>query len=694
MHDLNGVQDNDESEDDCQKPGVKTIDNVHFVFTFSKCVTSFVTAVSPSSGINSTLITITGSGFKTVKNENIMFGGHACEIQSSTVGELTCLLNTTEEPRPWVKMSVFVEVNGNGRAIIAPDENRTIWFELVPSLTSIAPRVGSYLGGTEVFLDGQGFIDGMTVALGRSECKVTSLSYTRIECITGPSFEVEANVTTERVVEIILTNATSELNATCKEPNGCIYQYDQNQTPTIRTYSPTTVNSTSTVLTFDGKRLSEVTSNVTITIGSVDCVVQTSSLTEITCTLAGLPVGKHAITVHIAGNKGYARFAYPMNITSEANLKSMSHTEGSINGGLLLTVNGHGFDPKGQNEVWIGNKPCEIAQVTTSFIQCRTPAQDKGSFWVVVSSNGHAFPHLFTPFQTTAAATPVVSTMPNTGRSGQSITIQGFNFSSQPSNNQVAIGGTACKVTASTGNSISCILAAKPAGSYPVVVHVVGKGLATTGMNFTYQLNIDSVSPDESGYGGGRKITIVGSGFSLGSMVKICGKPCEIFKSFTVFDSKIECEVPARVQSAPREDDICDVVVANSENMLENALPSAYTYRHLLTSIIASVSPSRGGTGGGVVLKITGSGFSTTQSLNNVTIDGTMCMVISATATEIKCITGQHPRTIKTKVRVDVGSNGSAIQQEADFYYVDVWSSKYTWGGRDPPVEGRDEHYI
>ena len=90
-----------------------------------------------------------------------------------------------------------------------------------------------------------------------------------------------------------------------------------------------------------------------------------------------------------------------------------------------------------------------------------------------------------------------------------------------------------------------------------------------------------------------------------------------------------------------------------------------------------------------MVLTITGSGFSNTQSQNKVTIDGTMCMVISASTTELKCTTGPHHRTIKTKVRVDVGSNGAAVQENADFYYVDVWSSKYTWGGRDPPIEGR-----
>ena len=35
-----------------------------------------------------------------------------------------------------------------------------------------------------------------------------------------------------------------------------------------------------------------------------------------------------------------------------------------------------------------------------------------------------------------------------------------------------------------------------------------------------------------------------------------------------------------------------------------------------------------------------------------------------------------------------VYSFDSPLQDKADFEYVDVWSSKYTWGGNPVPVEG------
>ena len=45
-----------------------------------------------------------------------------------------------------------------------------------------------------------------------------------------------------------------------------------------------------------------------------------------------------------------------------------------------------------------------------------------------------------------------------------------------------------------------------------------------------------------------------------------------------------------------------------------------------------------------------------------MTIDGTECAVITESATEITCRTGSHSKTVRTKVRVEVGDNGIATQ--------------------------------
>lgn len=60
----------------------------------------------------------------------------------------------------------------------------------------------------------------------------------------------------------------------------------------------------------------------------------------------------------------------------------------------------------------------------------------------------------------------------------------------------------------------------------------------------------------------------------------------------------------------------------------------------------------------------------------------------SFSTTQIKCITGPRLGSIITQVRVEVGNNGIATQDYADFEYIDVWSSMLSWGGKDPPIKG------
>ena len=682
------------SEDNCIQQ-VTTKDKDHFAFTFSTCVTAIVTAVVPSSAVSSETIVISGTGFSSNNNENMVhFGSHSCDVQTSSPTSISCLLNTTEEPLPFERFPILVTTTGLGRALVAPDMNQTGSFVLVPAITSLNPVKGSAMGGTKVVIEGQGFVSDVQVMIGGKACDVQKVSYTIIECITPTSGNPQAETQNE-TVSLVFPKPKGSMGV-CKAPNQCTFTYLQEQTPNVDKLEPLTINEPNTVLTIDGTKLSNNAADVHVMIGNESCTVLTASEIKITCNIRGLVVGSHNVRVHIKGNKGDALFTKPdeKQVTSEAALTSISPTEGSLHGGLILTINGNGFNPlEDATNVMIGLVPCHIKNITTSVIKCKTSKQEEGYYLLKVTSNKQAFPTK--SFQANAASTPVINSItPSDSRSGDSITIQGTGFETDSSNNHIEIGKTACEVTSSTSTSITCTLLAKPAGTYPLVLNVVGKGYAAFDKNFTYQLNIDSVTPNESGFGGGKVITIKGSGFSQGAMVHTCGNPCEIVKDFVVTDTTIRCEVPPKAQSSPGADDQCELVVdvpdpTNNPGMINQTLPSAYTYKNALTSTITAATPARGGTGGGMTVTITGTGFSTNQSQNLVSIDGTSCLVISSTSTEIKCKTGQHGRTIKTKVRVDVGSNGAAVQKNAEFYYVDVWSSTYSWGGLSPPKEGK-----
>jgi hypothetical protein len=72
----------------------------------------------------------------------------------------------------------------------------------------------------------------------------------------------------------------------------------------------------------------------------------------------------------------------------------------------------------------------------------------------------------------------------------------------------------------------------------------------------------------------------------------------------------------------------------------------------------------------------------------SVTIAETPCIVQTVTRTSITCETGSHRySSVKAPIVVSINGSGSAVGP-VYFQYIDLWSSRYTWGGEEPPEEG------
>ena len=120
-------------------------------------------------------------------------------------------------------------------------------------------------------------------------------------------------------------------------------------------------------------------------------------------------------------------------------------------------------------------------------------------------------------------------------------------------------------------------------------------------------MTLASVSPVQGSVGGGFVLTL--SGKSLDAMtssmrstpttVTVCGSPCTSIE--TSSSTEMTCTV-AETQTA----ESCDVVL--SQDGTNVTLSSAFEFRDDLTPKVTSVSPDRGGTAGGTVLTITGTG--------------------------------------------------------------------------------------
>ena len=389
-------------------------------------------------------------------------------------------------------------------------------------------------------------------------------------------------------------------------------------------------------------------------------------------------------------------------LISSAAISSISPTSGGVNGGVLLTINGNGFATSTSDiQVSIGSSACSIVQTTPGQVQCLVPAQgsNPSSAALRVVSNGVVFPSSQS-FTYSSGATPTITSVsPTAGVSGQALTIFGSNFVTGQTS--VTIGGTACAIVSVSSSSISCTVGAGPAGNQPVVVSVATAGTSNTNVQFRYNLVVTSASPAQGSFGGGQTVTIVGDGLnSPSASVTICGQACQSITA--VSNTQLTCLTPPATPSSSNQ--ACTLTVSVG-GLSQNA---AFTYQSSLTANVASISPLRGGTGGGTLLTITGTNFPwvwthlenewwilktvflfrTVNSAVTVSIAGVPCTVQSSSATTITCATGPFVgTTVQAAVLVNLVNVGNAIGS-AQFQYIDLWSSPWTWGGNSPPEAG------
>jgi len=283
-------------------------------------------------------------------------------------------------------------------------------------------------------------------------------------------------------------------------------------------------------------------------------------------------------------------------------VSSVSPPTIGIYGGALLTITGNGFSSNLSSvSVSVGSSSCSVVSTSPNQIQCIAPAQGSStSSAVSITSNGIAFPSTLSVAYS-SSITPIISSIsPTFGTVSQSLTITGSNFVNGQTS--VEVGGVTCAVNTVSSTSITCTVGSSPAGYQPVVVEVVSVGQSNSNIVFQYLLQVTSVTPSQGSYGGGQVLTVVGSGFSGSDVdVTICNQACQ---SVTIIsNTQLTCITPAIIYST--SDTPCSLTVTVGEF----SQSQSFVYRTNLTAIVTSVSPTRGGTGGGTTLTITGTNF-------------------------------------------------------------------------------------
>ena len=492
-----------------------------------------------------------------------------------------------------------------------------------------------------------------------------------------------------------------------------------------------------------------VDSVIEVWLGDALCsnvVAVSSSPSEdvISCTAPNYKSGHYYVDVHVQG-KGFASLhpsslhpGVTRNSTSPASnaspyphvflegvINSISPEDGGVLGGTDLTIHGSGFSTSASRlSVRIGEVSCAITSSSHSEITCITgqSPSPNGDLELDLSVTVNEYLVVrMVMFTYSLALTPVVSSLSlQYTVGGEDVTISGSGFGLDEPQVQIISSldnfagsvqsADACAVTASNDTEVTCTLPVKPAGQYLVLVIVPMSGYANTESEdaamIEYALSVHDFSPKLAGYGGGVVMTVFGQGFptfpedqDTEVSVTLCNNTCSVLTSNL---STLTCILSPSTAAQRSQNSTLPCNLMVNQNNITASSNQTFVFSNTLTPRLTSVTPSIGGTAGGTRITLSGSGFlpsgvTMTDQLSSsdivVKIDGAVCELDDwtlVTDTEIQCLTSSHRTTLQAQVEVTVQGKGMAENENGTiiFEYIDLWSSRFTWGDEDLPAQG------
>ena len=310
--------------------------------------------------------------------------------------------------------------------------------------------------------------------------------------------------------------------------------------------------------------------------------------------------------------------------------------------------------------VRFGNSDCSVTSVVWPQINCTMPTNPDGSMQI---ENGSFVPmvHLKEKgyFKVDAGVTAhdvaltISDINPKEGSDGGGtlLTISGVGFANNSvygNTNQVTIGNdnpsqrSPCKIVSFNSSEIKCETPAKGTWGSKIFVTTNNQDTDSTLFNFQDSATpkITSLSPNTSSPVLKKDLTINGTGFSSDkSAFKVLLKPedptgkeyeCNTVSST---DTSITCRLSGGQTGSYRVK-----VHMTGKGFSMPATTDADLFKYSLT--VTSVSPLIGSGGGGTILTITGTNFSTQKSQNQVVIGDTgldICEILTTTSTELTC---------------------------------------------------------
>jgi hypothetical protein len=495
-----------------------------------------------------TTVTINGSGFSTV--EQIYFGSDKCtDLNIASDTSVTCLT-------PAKNSSVVVNVLVEGKANKSDTLSGAFAYQPAPTVTSISPLFGIVAGNQEITINGTGFLEGASVALGPILCKdVIVDSPIKIRCTTPAS--------------IAGTKALSVRNYDGQKSSSIVFTYSP--VPIVTSVSPSSgALAGNTNVTLYGVGF-EATSQVSF--GSSSCTDFTRLSGSVATCKTPANLGGGEVNVSILNTDGQTSSTISAYTYQAApTITSLDKTGGALAGGATILVTGTGFLPG--STMTFGSSPCTgNGYMSPTIFRCINPSSPAGTVDITITNPDGQFGTL-APGYTYRPAPTVSSVSPNLGSTigGTDITVTGTGFLVGEVTT-VKLGSVFCaNVVVVNSTTITCTTSASSAGLVAVTVTNIDNQYGYKNSAFTYQAppTITTLTPASGTNAGGTSVVITGTGFLTGVQVTIDGAPCTTLTRTS--STSLTCITPSNGSSGA-----VDVLVTNTDNQ-SAASVGGFTY--------------------------------------------------------------------------------------------------------------------
>ncbi|NXE01600.1 PKHD1 protein, partial [Chaetorhynchus papuensis] len=273
-------------------------------------------------------------------------------------------------PAGWYNVSVLI----NGIAVASYRVEPLIQY--LSEIFSIEPCCGSVLGGTLLTISGVGFSQNpalVSVSMDNQTCTVTHLAEETVWCLTPPAANLSNEDSRDISVRVNVAISSGSLQHALFARRTTTFNYQRALTPLV-TAVETEVTNGSLLLGFQGINITGSVAKL----GHSECQLEfqrgNQSAMSYQCSLPlnSLEPGTFPIQV-IQRQQGYAQVtARQQALTITPQITSIFPSQGSICGGMLLTVSGTALKSR-RNLVQVSlesNYSCEIQKSDNDSISC------------------------------------------------------------------------------------------------------------------------------------------------------------------------------------------------------------------------------------------------------------------------------------------------------------------------------------